>query len=174
MYVFPGQSKWQLTILQMRVCALYACWYARWCSLTLFWVFMRLCVARGCMLAFCSSGIVRLRGKSMPACGHCGIQLAAVLGVANCWCSGIAAYPILNEWSWDAVGGMVVGGEKTEVEVVWLLEASSDPSWSCRFVTSGLPGFTKPGFTVLECQARTLNHARARFTCCSTSVQQPS
>jgi hypothetical protein len=44
----------RLTILQMRVWALYACWYARWCWLTLFGAFMRLCGGRGWWLAFCS------------------------------------------------------------------------------------------------------------------------
>jgi hypothetical protein len=43
----------RLTILQMRVWALYACWYARWCWLTLFGAFMRLCGGRGWWLAFC-------------------------------------------------------------------------------------------------------------------------
>ena len=56
----PWVSRWQLTIRQMRVCALYACWYARWCSLTLFWAFMRLRGGGVSVLLCCSNRTTRL------------------------------------------------------------------------------------------------------------------
>jgi hypothetical protein len=78
----------RLTILQMRVWALYACWYARWCWLTLFGAFMRLCGGRGWWLAFCWNRTTESAGNQ--SINQSPTTAAAIAGSIDCRLGGVA------------------------------------------------------------------------------------
>jgi hypothetical protein len=117
----PGIFRRRLTILQMRVWALYACWYARWCWWTLFGALMRLCGGKGWWLAFCSLllEIVRRRAREINQSP----TTAAIAGSIDCRLGGVAiadSRESLLTPSWLSGVGMSSG--------VWLLVVGR-PRW---------------------------------------------